>query len=836
MAAQCDLCALACGKDPLHQHVGDAERHFCCLGCMNVYLILWESGAIRAGVDLRQTELFRRGLQLGLISTGSSDETRSPAQSADNIDCNRLILHVTGMWCTSCAWLIEHALNNVPGVVKAAASFSSDLVSVQYHPQILSPQRILDRIASFGYKAEEYAGERNNTDTERRDLMIRTGLAAFLWANVMSFSLVLYAGYFEQISDSVRRGLPFLLMALATPVIFYCGQPVLRLAWRGVPNHTLRMESLLSLGILAAYGYSVVQTLRGEIHLYFDTATVIVTFVLAGKLIEHSAKEKVSRWINVLHRMMPNKVRLLADGRERFVAVGALEPGQVFVVKAGERVPADGVVKEGESHTDESLLTGESIPRGKSPGENVVAGSINLDGVLSIEASQSAGDSTLARLINLVERALTERSDLERTVDRVSRYFVPTVIGIALMTFAGAWGFAHVTVAAALMRAISVLVIACPCALGLATPLAMTAAYGAASRRGILIRDARALENLRRADTVLLDKTGTVTEGRFSLLHLSPCRQRVCQAVLAGNSNAYTEEHVGGEFDRQDALGFLTSIEQYSEHPLGRAVVEFARWQNTPIHDADSVQVHKGCGITGVVGSTQVFAGNRRLLQNLGIRISEDSEKQARAWEEAGHTVAFVGWDGELRAFAAFGDRLKEEAIELAAELKRRSLEVRLVSGDARATVQRVASQMGTDQWQAEVLPEEKAQVVRTLQQSGALVAMVGDGINDAPALAQADVGIAMGSATDLAMKAADVVLISGSLAKITDVLQLSHRTMRIVRQNLFWAFFYNSVGITLAVIGVLNPIMAAGAMLLSSVSVVGNSLRLAHESDMIGD
>lgn len=834
MGAQCDLCALACGKHPVHQRVGDAERYFCCLGCMNVYLILWESGAIREGTDLRQTELFRRSLQLGLISTRAADETSPLVQSSDNITCSQLILHVSGMWCTSCAWLIEHALGNMPGIVKAEASFASDLVKVQYEPQVLPPQRIVDRISSLGYKAEEYAGERSSDDAERRDLMIRAGLAGFLWANVMSFSLVLYAGYFEKISDSVRRGLPFLLMVLATPVVFYCGQPVLRVAWRGLVNRTLRMESLLALGILAAYGYSVAQTLRGEIHLYFDTATVIVTFVLAGKLIEQSAKENVSRWINVLHRMMPNKVRLLVDGSERFVSVEALEPGQVFVVKAGERIPADGVIREGESHADESLLTGESAPVGKSPGAKVVAGSINVDGVLGIEATQSAQNSTLSRLIDLVEQALTERCDLERTVDRVSRWFVPAVIGIALMTFCCALGVAHIGVASSLMRAISVLVIACPCALGLATPLAMTAAYGAASRRGILIRDSRVLENLRRVDTVLLDKTGTVTEGKFSLLQFSLCQQRVSQPVLAGDSSAHAEEHDRHEFDRdeldhEDALGLLASLEQYSEHPLGKAVMEFARRQNAPIRDAESVQIHKGCGITGFVESTHVFAGNRRLLQNLGIPISKDNDTQARNWEEAGTTVVFVGWDGEFQALAGFGDRLKEDAIELTAELKRRGIEVHLISGDARATVQWVASRLGTDHWQAEVLPEEKAHAVRKLQQNGARVVMVGDGINDGPALAQADVGIAMGSGTDLAIKAADVVMVSGSLAKTTDLLQLSHRTMRIVHQNLFWAFFYNSIGITLAVIGVLNPIMAASAMLLSSVSVVGNSLRLAR-------
>jgi len=838
------LCSLGCGKHPLRQRAGDADRYFCCLGCMNVFLILWESGAIRAGQDIRQTELFQRSLQLGLISNPAREETRS-----DSVDLlagakEELLLHVSGMWCTSCAWLIEHALSALPGVVKAEASFASDLVKVQYHPQILPPERIVSRIASLGYKAREYVGDTDAADSERRDLIIRTGLAAFLWANIMSFSLALYAGYFEQISGSVRRGLPFVLMALATPVVFYCAQPILRLAWRGLLNRTIRMESLLALGILAAYGYSVAQAFRGDIHLYFDTATIIVVLVLAGKLIERGAKEKVSRWISLLHRMMPNKVRLLAKGSERFVSVDALEPGAVFMVKAGERIPADGIVVEGESHADESLLTGESVPVGKRPGESVAAGSVNLDGVLSVRATKSAGDSTLSRIITLVERALSSRCEIERVVDRVSRIFVPSVVLVALLTFFFTWITGTASLARSLMRAVTVLVIACPCALGLATPLAITAAFGAASRRGILIRDSRVLETLRKIDTLILDKTGTVTEGKFSLLELVPCQELCAQPVPAeaaasifsqvseswrsGSTSSAVNAFAFKSHD--EALFLLASLEQYSEHPLGRAVAEFARQQGTTPHEASALEIHKGRGITGIVGDNHVFAGNRRLVKELGIRINDTADAQARACEQEGKTVSFVGWDGELRALAAFGDKLKPEAIELAAELKRRGIAVHLVSGDARATTKWVASCLGTDSSEAEVLPEEKVGVVRRLQEQGATVAMVGDGINDAPALAQADLGIAMGSGTDIAIEAAAVVLMNSSLRKILDVFDLSRKTMRLVRQNLFWAFFYNSVGITLAVAGILNPIMAATAMLLSSVSVVANSMRLARE------
>ena len=832
---ECDLCGLGCGKHPLQQHVGENERFFCCLGCMNVYLILWESGAIRPGQDIRQTELFQRSLQLGLISNRASSEVQSErcAELPADSKTEELLLHITGMWCASCAWLIEHALAAVPGVVKAEASFASDLVKVQYYPQIVPRERILNRIARLGYQADEYAADTNAADAERRDLLIRTGLAAFLWANIMSLSIVLYAGYFEQISGSVRRGLPFLLMVLATPAVFFCAQPVLRLAWRGLMNRTIRMEALLALGVLSAYSYSVVQTFRGEIHLYFDTATVIITIVLAGKLIEHGAKEQVSRWIHSLHRMMPNKVRLLFQGSERFVSVDALEPGAVFIVKAGERIPADGLIVAGKSHADESLLTGESLPVNKEVGGFVAAGSINLDGILSVQAMKSAGDSTLSRIIALVQHALGSRSELERAVDRVSRIFVPCVMLIALLTFFFTWLTGAASPGASLMRAITVLVIACPCALGMATPLAITAALGSALQKGILVRDSRVLETLRKVDTVILDKTGTVTEGKFSLLEIVPCTRVRSELVFAGPGEVAAHEQQfpshAVRADEDETLPLLASLERYSEHPLGIATSAFAGHAGVTLHEATSLEVHKGRGITGLVNGKRVFAGNRRLVNDLQIRMNDSVQYQAHVYESEGKTVAFVGWDGELRAFAVFGDRVKPDAIDLVAKLRRRGMEVRLVSGDAHATARWAAACLGIDSYEAEVLPEEKAEAVRCLQERGAVVAMVGDGINDAPALAQADLGIAMGSGTDVAMKAAAVVLMKteSSLSKTLDVFDLSQKTMRIVRQNLFWAFFYNTIGIALAVTGILNPIMAACAMLLSSISVVGNSMRL---------
>jgi len=734
------------------------------------------------------------------------------------------------MWCTSCAWLIEHVLKKERGVVSARASFASDLVKVTYCPQYVPPQRVLERIQGVGYGAREYSGEQETAEAEKRDLLVRLGLAAFLWANIMSLSLVIYAGYFEPIAVSIRHYLPFLLMALATPVVFYCGRPILKLAWRGLPHGAIRMEALLALGILSAYLYSSVQAIRGGQHFYFDTVSVIVMLVLAGKLIERGAKEKATRWITNLHRLMPNKVRLLSSGVERFVSIQVLEPGMVFLVKAGERIAADGTVAEGSSHADESLLTGESAPVAKNLGDSVVAGSVNLGGVLHVLARRTASDSALAQIIAQVEQALSTRCPVERVVDRVSRIFVPCVIVIAIVTFAALY-LLGVGGSTALMRAIAVLVIACPCALGLATPLAISSAMGAASRNGILICDSRVLETLEKLDVIVLDKTGTVTEGRFSVLHhemLEPRGERVEHVRSAGVPAASIAiAELETRSSELEAIGRVASLEQYSEHPLGNALVKFARQESVTLVDASEIEVHKGQGITGRVGGHTVFTGSRRLVATLSVTSDDAFEKQAQQWENEGKTVAFYGWDNRLRGVLVFGDRLRSDARRLIPELHQRGMEVQLVSGDSEATTRAVARDLSFDSYRAEILPYEKGKIVEQLQRHGNTVAMVGDGINDAPALAQADLGIAMGTGTDLAMKAAAVVLMDGTLEKIPAVLDLSRKTMRVIRQNLFWAFFYNALGIVLAITGVLNPILAAVAMLFSSASVIGNTLRL---------
>lgn len=825
---QCRLCGLVVGRDPFTQHFGDSECVFCCIGCLNVYTILFESGVITSGANIRENEVFKQSLALGLISNPAA--TKDERQIPEDAPTSEALLHVSGMWCSACSWLIEHSLRKEFGVISAEAFFASDLVKITYCPQYLPPERITNRIEQLGYKASVYDPDSEASATEKRDLVLRIGVAGFLWLNIMTLSIPLYVGYFQEIAPSVRSLFPFILMVMAAPVIFYSARPILHLAWTGLLNRTIRMETLLATGILAAYFYSSIQAFRGETLVYFDTAAAIVTLVLLGKLMEKGAKERTTRAISMLYRLMPKKVRLLVDNVERFVSIDALGEGDIFVVKAGERIPADGVVVDGDSHSDESLLTGESTPISKNVGSVVVSGSLNVGNVLQVRATKVGSDTTLAQIIALVEHAISSRSNLERTVDKVSRIFVPSVILAAALAFAACFGLGFTTLDEAMMRAITILVIACPCALGLATPLAITAAVGSASRNGILISDSSVLEKTRAIDVVVFDKTGTITEGRFELIDVALATQagESLAAAASGSptTNSIDIDSVWAIFER-DHLGGIAAIERFSEHPLGLAVINHADGRITEIPPASNIEVIKGMGIMGESAGKRIFVGNAGMLERLGCLPDDVIKQTVSEWESNGRTVAYFGSDGELSGVLAFGDALKPEAAATIGRLADLNITSMILSGDSDATTRFVANAVGAAEYRAEALPADKTAVIERLQSEGRSVAMIGDGINDAPALARADIGVAMGSGTDIAMKAADIVLAGGSLNKLILIFDLSAKTWRVVRQNLFWAFFYNTLGMTLAVTGVLNPIMAAGAMLLSSLSVIGNSMRL---------
>ena len=798
-AAHCPLCGLETGGSP---------GGFCCPGCENVFAILTESGALREGADPRDTELFRRSLEAGLVS----DRGQAAASAAGETrleGSEELALTVEGMWCTSCAWLIERSLSKERGVISADVLFASDLVKVRYDPRFLPPAQISERIERLGYHTRSYRGAAGSASASdrfsahRRDLQLRLAVAAFVWLNVMTLSMVFYVGYFESVASSMRRHIPQLLIVLTAPAVFYSAWPILRAAGRGLQSGVLRMESLLALGILAAYSYSSVLALIGGVHYYFDIACAIVTFVLAGKLMESAAKERTARAVTLLFGMMPRKARVTAgDGLERFVAVERLSPGQRFLVKPGERIPADGVVAEGASLVDEAVITGESRPAERGPGSRVVGGSLNTSSALVVAAAEAGGAGTLARMVAAVEAALSTRAAIERRVDRLSRLFVPAVIAISAATFA-AWAWFGGDPGAGLLHGISVLVIACPCALGIATPLAISSAVGAASRHGILINHAEALENAGSIDTVVFDKTGTVTEGRFAMV----------------------EFHAPGGVTESEALLRLAPIEAASEHPLAQAIVSRAMELGLRVHPVSGVERLDGMGVR----ACGVFAGNARMVESAtGRALPEGFAARAASWQHQGLTAIWFGWEGELRGAIALGDPLRCGAREAIEQLNRSGLATVILSGDATATTAAAAQALGATSFHAEVLPQDKAAFVAKLQAEGRRVAMVGDGMNDAPALAQATLGIAMGTGTALAMQAAPVVLMTPSLGKVAATFDLASRTVKTIRRNLFWAFFYNAVGITLAAAGCLNPIVAAAAMILSSLSVTVQSSRLA--------
>lgn len=772
-ATTCELCGLECAAS--------TPRSFCCSGCANVYSILRESG-VR---DFRNSEIFRRSLEMGLISTGA--RPLDPSSVPEGTELREVLFRIDGMWCGSCAWLISHALGKLRGVVSADVQFSTDLLKIRYAPQYVPVTRIVETVGSLGYRATEFRAEDGQSASAWRDLYLRLGVAGFLWLNVMTFSTVVYASYFEAITESARRYVPVVLMLLTAPVVFYSAMPIHRLAWAGVKQGVLRVESLLSFGILAAFGYSAAQAAVNGPHYYFDTACAIVTLLLVGKVLEREAKERTSRAVLSLYRLTPRKALVEQDGREHYVSVDALQPGQVFIVKPGERIPADGVVVAGESAVDEAVLTGESQPRLRRAGDPVVSGSSNTGSPLQIRATRTGSDSTLALIVQSVERALSSRTGWERTADRLSRWFVPAILATAVAG-AAALLVSGLDPHEAIMRGLAVLVISCPCALGIATPLAITAAVGQASRKGILIGDLAVLEQVRKADMVVFDKTGTATEGRFELIEIDA---------------PYRADFV---------LARAAAIERYSEHPIGQAIVAKARQRGLVIPPANRVVAKPGVGIEGWMGSEHVSI-------HRGAAHPE--------WERSGYTVVEVFVNSVAAGVLAFGDRIRPEMPALVESLRARGIRTALLSGDSRETTAIVAAQLGVDEYRAGVRPDGKAAAVAELQRGGHTVAMVGDGVNDAPALAVADLGIAMGTGADLAMNAASVVLMPGSMTRILDVFDIGRRTLRVIRQNLFWAFFYNVAGVALALAGILHPILAAVAMSISGFTVVANSLRL---------
>ncbi len=699
-------------------------------------------------------------------------------------------LPVEGMTCASCVARVEKALKRVPGVASAQVNLATETATVAL-AQGASPEALVAAVRDAGYEARLSPQPAQANDRSWWPL----AAAALLTAPLM---LPMLAAVF-----GAQWMLPgWLQLALATPVQFIVGARFYRAGWKALRARSGNMDLLVALGTSAAYGLSVYLLLRNHGHLYFEAGAAVITLVLLGKWLEGRAKRQTTAAIRALQSLRPENARVLRGGRELEVPLAEVAVGEILVVRPGERVPADGIVLEGRSHADESMLTGESLPVAKAPGDAVTGGSVNAEGLLRVRVSALGAQSTLARIIELVESAQAKKAPIQRLVDRVSAVFVPVVLGIALVTLLG-WGFATGAWEPALLNAVAVLVIACPCALGLATPTAIMAGTGVAAKHGILIKDAEALESAHAVGVVAFDKTGTLTRGKPVL--------------------ARFEAH---GVARDHALALAAAVQSGSEHPLAKAVLYAAK--DLPARRATGVRAIAGRGVEASIDGIQLALGSKRGMSELGVDLAPLAVIAA-SLEAEGLTVS---WLAELAArqpiaILGFGDEPRPEAAQAIAHLRARGIRTLMLTGDNAAAAGAVARRLGIDEIRAQVLPAEKAQVIAALRRPGHRVAMVGDGVNDAPALAAADLGIAMGSGTDVAMHAAGVTLMRPDPRLVPAAIDISRRTYAKIRQNLFWAFAYNVVGIPLAALGVLSPVLAGAAMALSSVSVVANTLLL---------
>nr|WP_295085278.1 heavy metal translocating P-type ATPase [uncultured Roseateles sp.] len=721
-------------------------------------------------------------------------------------------LQIKDMTCASCVGRVEKALLKVPGVLQAEVNLATETAQLRALSTVEADQ-LLAAVLRAGYGAQLQQDSEANAQPDRPSWSHSGGpvlLAALLSAPlVLPMLAELFGGHW------MLNG--FWQMALAAPVQFWLGARFYKAGWAALRAGSGNMDLLVALGTSAAFGLSIYELLAYGAHsmnLYFESAAVVITLVLLGKWMEARAKRQTTEAIRALKKLRPETARVRRDGQEQELPLAALRLGDEVVVRPGERIPVDGEVLSGASPVDESLITGESLPVDKHVGDRVVGGAINGEGLLLLRTTALGAESTLSRIVRLVESAQAKKAPIQRLVDQVSAVFVPVVIAIALLTLLG-WGFYSGDWEHAILNAVAVLVIACPCALGLATPTAIMVGTGVAARRGILVKDAEALELAARVGLVAFDKTGTLTQGRPQLADL--------QAV-AGLSET-------------QALGLAAALQAGSEHPLARAVQERAAAQSLSVLPCQDLRAVPGRGLSGAVGGQAYVLGSSRYMQELGVDLAPLQAAAEKA-QAAGHSMSWLAQGGaeagsapRLLAALAFGDQVKASAAPAIAALHTMGVRALMLSGDNRAAAQAVGTQLGLDEVRAEILPEDKARIVAELKLASSAgqqrVAMVGDGINDAPALAAADVGFAMATGTDVAMAAAGITLMRGDVGLVAEAIALSRRTVAKIRQNLFWAFAYNVVGIPLAALGYLNPMLAGAAMALSSVSVVSNALLL---------
>ncbi|PMC37456.1 copper-translocating P-type ATPase [Bacillus sp. UMB0899] len=723
-------------------------------------------------------------------------------------------LNIIGMTCAACATRIEKGLNKIEGVAKANVNLALESATVEYNPSQTGLNDMLQRVEKLGYKATLKDDPKEGlVDMKAKELETQQGKFLFslilsaplLWAMVSHFSFT----SFIYLPDMFMN--PWVQLALATPIQFIVGKQFYVGAFKALRNKSANMDVLVALGTSAAYFYSlylsIVSIGSGShmVELYYETSAVLITLIILGKLFEVRAKGRSSEAIKKLMGLQAKTATVVRNGVEQEVALEDVVVGDFLLVKPGEKVPVDGEIIEGRSALDESMLTGESVPVDKTVGDIVIGSTINKNGFLKVKATKVGRDTALAQIIKVVEEAQGSKAPIQRLADQISGVFVPIVVGIAVLTFF-VWFIwvAPGDFAEALEKLIAVLVIACPCALGLATPTSIMAGSGRAAEFGVLFKGGEHLEMTHRLTTILLDKTGTVTNGTPVL------------------TDVLVEQGV----DENQFLQLVGTAEKQSEHPLAEAIVAGIKERNVELTEVYEFEAIPGYGIKAKVNGQVILAGTRKLMQQYSIKI-EPALRTMEQLEEKGKTAMLIAIDNQYAGIVAVADTIKETSKEAVKRLKDMGLNVVMITGDNERTAKAIAKEAGIDSVVAEVLPEGKAEEVKKLQEQGKIVAMVGDGINDAPALAIADIGMAIGTGTDIAMEAADITLIRGDLNSIADAIFMSKKTIRNIKQNLFWAFAYNALGIPVAALGFLAPWLAGAAMAFSSVSVVLNALRL---------
>ncbi|MBW0928442.1 heavy metal translocating P-type ATPase [Priestia megaterium] len=721
---------------------------------------------------------------------------------------------ITGMTCAACSTRIEKGLNKLEGVTKASVNLALETASVEYSPSQIAPQDITQRVEKLGYGAKLKSEEKEEEQSYReKELSKQKGKFWFslilsvplLWAMVSHFTFTSFIPLPHMLMN------PWVQLALATPVQFVVGKQFYVGAFKALRNKSANMDVLVALGTSAAYFYSLYSSLKSlgsSAHtdqLYYETSAILITLILLGKLFEANAKGRSSEAIKKMMGLQAKTAVVVRDGAEVEIPVEEVQKGEVIFIKPGEKVPVDGEIIEGQSALDESMLTGESVPVDKNVGDKVIGATLNKNGFLKIKATNIGKETALAQIIKVVEEAQGSKAPIQRLADYISGIFVPIVVGIALLTFF-VWyiWIAPGEFAQALEKLIAVLVIACPCALGLATPTSIMAGSGRAAEFGILFKGGEHLEATHKIDTILLDKTGTVTNGTPEL----------------------TDVRIAQGYKGNELLQLVASAERLSEHPLAQALVAGIKNKGIEIQDPLSFEAIPGYGVKATVQERELLVGTRKLMNQYKVNIDTALEEMTNL-EQEGKTAMLVALDGKYAGMLAVADTIKATSKEAVSRLKEMGLEVMMITGDNRQTAQAIAMQAGIEHVIAEVLPEGKAEEVKKLQQQGKKVAMVGDGINDAPALALADIGMAIGTGTDVAMEAADITLMRGDLMSIADAIEMSRKTISNIKQNLFWAMGYNTLGIPIAAVGLLAPWVAGAAMAFSSVSVVLNALRL---------